>query len=478
MSGIDLYILGSILGLGYYLNRDGKKERVEVKEIRKVPKNQLNNQQDIYNSNMVETVKKDELKRASELHDKARDPNSNIIYKDVRTNKQMTHNNMVPFFGSTSTQNVDLNRPNRNLETFTGQALSGTVGEFYKEKREMKQDNFADTEKEYTNGGPIYDYDLTRYSDSLKVQSNVLPFQQLKVAKGLNSKRKYGTEGKDGFHETYRPKQYTVDELRVKSNPKVSYSEPATAPKHFVTNRGNVGKVGKNKVFTYFENKGLIGQMPTGDVRKTTNKEGFDVPVTSREITSSYQIGNSGTTKGVGRHQNYLQDDVKYTKKDTTKVIDYYGDAYYKKGNGYATNDHQSVYTNRDETSREHYTPAGPTDSSKQISYGSFYNAEINALKESTLERRAPTKVSSMLMSGKEFVNQTTKRVQFDIFDKNREQIPTKTYEMGTNRPKLTGIGAEYTMLDRIDESAVSQLKENPYSQGVNAYTDMNKRIK
>lgn len=437
MSGIvDLYILASILGLGYYLNKDGKKERVHVKEISKIPENQKNNQKDIYNSNMVDKVKTDELKRATELHNKANDPNSNIIYNEVRTEKNMTHNNMVPFFGSTVRQNVD--KPNRSLEYFTGQAFSGSVGEFYKEKKELKQEKFSDIEKQYTSGTPNYDIDSTRYSDSLRVQSNVLPFQQLKVASGLDGG--YDTKGKGAFHDSYRPKQYTVDELRVKNNPKVSYSAEPTAPKHFVTNRGNVGVVNKNKVFRYFENKASLGQSVIGDVLKGSNKQGYDAPVTSREMTSKYQVGPSQTTFGTGRPQSYLQNDVKYT--------------------------------NRDETAREQFNAAGPTTNGNIMSYGSYYNAEINALKESTIENRAPTKVSSMLNSGREFINQTTKRVQLD---EERDFIPTKVYEMGMNRQKPTQIGAEYTMLDRIDESAVSQLKNNPYSQGVNAFTPMTK---
>jgi hypothetical protein len=436
MSGIvDMYILASILGLGYYLNKDGKKERTHVQEINQVPENQKRNQIDIYNSNMVDKVKVDELKRATELHNKATDPNSNVIYKDVRTEKNMTHNNMVPFFGSTVRQpNID--KPNRTLESFSGQGLTGSVGEFYKEKKEMEQTKFSDVENEYTQGAPNYDYDQTRYSDSLRIQSNVLPFQQLKVATGLNGG--YDTKGTSGFHDTYRAKQYTVDELRVKNNPKVSYTEPSTAPKHFVTNREQVGIVNKNKVYTYFENKASLGQVATGDVLKGSNKQGFDAPVTAREMTSTHQYGPSQTTYGIGRHQSYLQNDAKYTS--------------------------------RDETSKYLVTPAGQVDGGQTTSYGSFYNAEINALKESTIENRAPTKVSSMLMSGREFVNQTTKRVQLN---EERDYIPTNVYEMSMNRQKPTQIGAEYTLLDRIDETAVSQLKNNPYSQGINAYTDM-----
>ena len=46
-------------------------------------------------------------------------------YKKIQSNLtgetiEFSHNNMEPFFGSTAKQNMDLDKPSRNLDIFTG----------------------------------------------------------------------------------------------------------------------------------------------------------------------------------------------------------------------------------------------------------------------------------------------------------------------------------------------------------------------
>jgi len=380
---------------------------------------------------------------------------------------------MVPFFGGRVKQYVKEDGPNRSLEYFTGQSYTGSSGEFYIEKKE--HENFGDIKKEYTNGAPNYDYNMNRYSDSLRKQNNTLPFAQIKVGSGLKSKERYGNLGKDGYHSMYRPKQYNVNELRTLNNSKVSYSEPVSAPKHFVTNRGLVGDVSKNKVYRYFENKGLLGQIGVGDVMKTSNKEGYEAPMTRRENTSTYILGGVGTSEMM-KTSNKEGYKAEMTGRESTS-------SYLTGGIGKTEglSSHKLVMqdemneTNRQYLSTDQINPAHQVESGNSTSYASYYNAELNSLKESTIKMRAPTKVSAKLASGKENVNAISNKLQFDINDKNREQIATNVYEMGTNRPRITSYGPEYNLLSRLDETNVEQLRKNPYSHGVNSAPPMTK---
>jgi hypothetical protein len=77
---------------------------------------------------------------------------------------------------------------------------------------------------------------------------NELPFEQIRVGPGIDNG--YTAEGQGGFHDLKQrdaalPR--TVDELRVKTRPKVSYEGRIHAGKAHVTNRGIIGEVRKNR---------------------------------------------------------------------------------------------------------------------------------------------------------------------------------------------------------------------------------------
>merc|ERR1712151_1205243 len=93
---------------------------------------------------------------------------------------QFKHNNMVPFFGGKITQNVDDDRMQSKLDTFTG------TGNFYQKKKEVE--NFADIKNNVNNiAGQenTLEFQQTRYVNSTYV-TNYLPFEQERVGPGLN----------------------------------------------------------------------------------------------------------------------------------------------------------------------------------------------------------------------------------------------------------------------------------------------------
>jgi len=135
------------------------------------------------------------------------------------------HNNMEPFFGSSIKQNLDPFAHRSRLEAFTG------TEPVYNHKKEVKR--FFPLERNpFVNGLPVQkNRELDRYIPALD-KNNVLPFEQIRVAPGLNQDPSVTTSS-IGFHDTYRPKFKTVNELRV--NPKNTYLGRIIGKKDYIS---------------------------------------------------------------------------------------------------------------------------------------------------------------------------------------------------------------------------------------------------
>lgn len=171
---------------------------------------------------------------------------TSLTGKQVDSN-QFTHNNMVPFFGSKVTQNVDVNNDNR-LDNMIGS------GSLYMSKQEQAPLFKPQKNMQWGHGMPsTSDFMQSRMNPS-KSMNNVKPFQEIRVGPSLTNKD--GIGGSGGFNsgmearDQWRPK--TVDELRVASNPKVTYGGVTLGGKDRVTNRGILGKVEKYTPDSFF----------------------------------------------------------------------------------------------------------------------------------------------------------------------------------------------------------------------------------
>jgi hypothetical protein len=128
------------------------------------------------------------------------------------------HNNMEPFFGGSVKQNLRVDANRTLLQHHTG------TNPTFEHKKEVKR-MFPVVKNPYAVGGlPVANNRETdRYIPSIQ-KTNILPFEQKRVAPGLN-KNMTDTTSKIGFHDDYRPlgqgKYKPVNELRV--NPKITY---------------------------------------------------------------------------------------------------------------------------------------------------------------------------------------------------------------------------------------------------------------
>jgi hypothetical protein len=153
------------------------------------------------------------------------------------------HNNMVPFFGSHVTQSTYSGATDGILDTFTG---TGKHTFFHKEEAP------AFFEPEVATGLPFgrqveTDFEQSRMVTSMAMK-NVFPIDQVQVGPGVNdgyTNLPSGGYQQDSAREYALPR--TTDEIRVATNPKLTYSSDPVPGQHFITEMGIQPPVMKNK---------------------------------------------------------------------------------------------------------------------------------------------------------------------------------------------------------------------------------------
>lgn len=162
------------------------------------------------------------------------------------------HNNMVPYFGAKIKGRGGPSQADSILDNMVGNG-SQRIKKQEQAPLFKPQDNV-----QWAHGTPNYsDFFQQRQNPSMSM-NNVKPFHSQQVGPGLN--QGYGNNGSGGFNsgmesrDSWLPK--TVDELRVETNPKLTFGlqghqGPAARS---VKNIGIQGKVEKNLPDTYFIN--------------------------------------------------------------------------------------------------------------------------------------------------------------------------------------------------------------------------------
>ena len=203
---------------------------------------------------------------------------------------EFTHNNMVPFFGSNVKQNLNPHGNASIVELYTGASPT--------HKRKVEMNSFFEPSKfmGHVNGTPSLPENLrtNRYNAS-NLRQGEKPMYEERVGPGLN--QGYTAKPSGGFQQmdarTYAlPK--TVDELRVATNPKVTYTTPAIPGTATVTNRGKSGVVSKNNPDRFYVNTPARYNTTVGAVK---GKRLRSKPVdrrTNRQFTTREHTGGAG----------------------------------------------------------------------------------------------------------------------------------------------------------------------------------------
>jgi hypothetical protein len=167
----------------------------------------------------------------------------NTSYDDAPAEEDTTgHNNQVPYFGSNVTQSMYSGATDNILDNHSG------AGKEYFQKREVK--SLYDTKP--GTGNPFGNSNESEFIQSRMVTSqrmnNVFPIEQVQVGPGADDGYTNIPKGgyqQDQIHNFALPK--TTDEIRVESNPKLSYQPPMIRGVNTITQPGLQAEVNKNR---------------------------------------------------------------------------------------------------------------------------------------------------------------------------------------------------------------------------------------
>lgn len=296
----------------------------------------------------------------------------------------LEHDNMVPFFGSNvSQQSVDRNNQTLNLYTGTGQ--ENIV------KREQASMFKPEKNMHHINGTPnvnnfIQDRMASNISDK---QNNTKPWEEIRVGPGLN--KGYSSGGTGGFNsgmdarEKMLPKN--IDQLRVETNPKVSYGTQtlgAYVGKGFTkqTTKQHLGKIEKNRPDTYYINTPDRWMTTTGASGEAqTNRSKIMLKATNN--IQSEHFGSSNNNKnGIYQQGNYNE-----THKQHLSGPDKYlggASASGKKIENETKDTYENLVNNR-------------TLTGGQNEWGSVYGGYMNAIVAPILDIIRPTKKENVI---------------------------------------------------------------------------------
>jgi hypothetical protein len=254
------------------------------------------------------------------------------------------HNNMQPFFGSKVTQ---LNVDNQATEGILDN-LQGGGSQFVHKKEQAPLFNPQDN-NQWTHGMPCTtDFMQDRVNPGMYM-SNVKPFEEEMVGPGLD--KGYTTEGSGGFNSGMDAREKwiakSVDDLRVKTNPKQTFEGRTLNGGTSVSNRGSMGKFEQHRPDKFFANGPERYLTTTGLEKGQTLRSIQELTTENRDECNAeyYGIQGNNDVQATYTKGNY----EKSTKQQLGSQP--VTNAYIKTGHGdYGASGYKNVNTNRAET--------------------------------------------------------------------------------------------------------------------------------
>ena len=246
-----------------------------------------------------------------------KDPTNSIMFKslsgDMVQKKDIKFNNMVPHFGSNVTQRTTGFSGNESmLDSYSG---SGSQRIHKKEQAPL----FApQANLHYAHGTPNQsDFIQSRVNPSRNM-SNTKPWEEIRVGPGLN--KGFTSEGSLGFNAGMEAREVwvdkTVDQLRTKTNPKMTFGlgnheGPAIST---IKNRGFEGRVEKNRPDTFYVNTPdrwftTGGQEKAQRARAKEPMQPENRPFTTREYFGTGAANQGGASQAGRVEENYKRSD-------------------------------------------------------------------------------------------------------------------------------------------------------------------------
>ena len=248
--------------------------------------------------------------------------NNNIVSELSGQNIQLTHNNMVHFYGGSVKQNMDVSKVNPNLSIFTG-------GEDLKKPKHEIGPLF-EKQKQNIYGGQNYIEEYKNNINKSRYENHNLPFEQVKIGPGVGLDYEDGPTG--GYHQDMREYEMprNIDELRAKNNPKITYKGRIIKGKKEIKRDASYNFTRDKKNIMEVDRK----QHPTYGVGKETKRSKIYISDNNRKISKELMGPAGNTIIKESNRQKHRPSDKLMLDVDTTRNIagdtkyDYDRDAY------------------------------------------------------------------------------------------------------------------------------------------------------
>jgi len=477
--------------------------------------------EDVFNSEVIDS----KLVERNKLNFHMKNPNTiqNVMHKEIpkmmftkndskkshvsslsgRNIENFTHNNQVPFFSGNVTQNTSESASSNVLERFTGRSST------FQSKTEVEPMFDKKAENVYGASTPSEDM-RSRFKASIYKQG--VPLQNpVHVGPGLNKGFVATPTGGFGQNDARNfAKRPTVDELRVKTNPKITYEGRVVKGKD-ISRREMNPSLAQNRVIRFhdwstdedpfYANNGVVNTAPRAP-------DNFDTKETNRQNLKSFGIRNAGSSEHsrpkikiitYSRHRknrdveetsfdianatqitngpvSQIRDVIKKTKKQENLHDTRFGfTGPNSQKNIYSKHNDDVKFTGR-HSLHSGYGGIAKSENTQSMSYGSIYNATVNEIKEQLIEQRIPTKV------GIKSVTDSTKigDIKFGNETENNRYNPVNTTH---NNIRLSGndIRLSFEKTEQYRDSENTRLhadnlkpfEMNPLTQPLNSSTTM-----
>tara|TARA_B100000242_G_C43051056_1_gene491057 strand:- start:1169 stop:3538 length:2370 start_codon:yes stop_codon:yes gene_type:complete len=310
-------LLGSIIGGGYFLSKTGKNSRKSSisNNVFKDP-----SQNSIYSSTYSNTVSDIEKKTADDSIRKSQNPiDTNRIPRNFNSKLVNDKTNNLKYIETTDNNNnhdntyvSELTGETVDKETFKNMPFFGShirqssVGDnndivnnhtgntsFSKSKKTPTPLFEPTKDKNLQYGTQNKNDDMQERFVPSRYRKNELPFEQVKVGPGMNSDDLSAPSG--GFHQDVRdyviPK--SIDDLRPKSNPQISYTGRVVPGKSISDKSQSRPNMTKNRPDTFYLNNPDRYFTTSTNVQKEAQRPVQVVKDTNRK-DSKYYSGSAG----------------------------------------------------------------------------------------------------------------------------------------------------------------------------------------
>ena len=413
---------------------------------------------------------------------------------------ELMHDNMVPSY-STKHGYGSNDLHNEHVMNLKNQLFTGNLKDTWKNKQEVEPHFKPVASLSYIYGTPVRsDDELTRYIPSQYRQHEKI-FDDVKVTPGVNLD--YNEVGTHGFHSMHRPRELTVDDLRIK--PKITYE-------------GRIinGMKGKERpiqapVMTYkpptFKINTSDDVLPTSNVNTAPKvRDNFIMKETDRANQHFEYTGGAYTSNdAVGRNvPEYMREKYKYSTRQNftlpkplqkfartetqynpnlnsydlpfnaraqTGCTNYIGGATNAQGNGsmYANMMDNARTTTKETTASQpnKYTHVAPNTMRGTVHPMDIANPTI---KETTIENKLNPNITmdtKQRVYYSDVAKPTTKETTIDQIAPSNSQINSNIYASWTDVAKITTKESTVQTPYQTMVTPVNQQQRTPHPQDV-----------